>query len=749
MKSPRNRAGSPGARPTTRERDAGTRDEALEREVAAYRALIEHMSGGVTIYAAVDDGDDFLIKSINPAGQRISGIPREDAVGRRLTEVLPAVAGSGLLAVLREVHKAKDPRVHGPACYASVSVDHWVKHRVYPLPSGEIVVVSEDVSDEVRAARALGVAEDRFRQLADNLPVGLYRTTLEGRILYVNRVLSEILGYSCPEDLVTQSAAGGYADPGERMCFLELLHQDGIVHAFETQWRCLDGRTVWVRESARIVLAADGTTRFIEGTAEDITAPRAAREALVKAEESLRRFVEIVSDVIYRYDVPTNRYDFISPAFERLTGYPRDYLTGNPLRHTRRVIHPEDAARVYRFLYACFRKPGDPGPHQVDYRIITRDGRTRWVSDRIDLEFDADGVVRRMNGVIRDITDLKRAEQERERLAVELTERVKELNCLSAVSTALGRAEGSLAALLFAAVEAIPAGMQFPEIAAACISLRDETAATPDFRRSAWRMESPLVVAGTTEGRVEVCYVVEPPPGAGDPFLREEIRLLEEVAGRIARRVERWDVTEALRGSEERFRDLVERARIGILIDDPKGTFRYFNDTFAQMFGYSREEMSRQTIETIVHPRELDRVLTQHRRRVQGMTPFSHYEFMGIRKDRLPIHLEVDAIELREGNKVVGTRSYVWDISERKTAEQERERLIGELRTALAKVKTLSGLLPICSSCKRIRDDTGYWEKVETYIHQRSEAEFTHGICPECMKKLYPEFVDEATATPG
>lgn len=69
----------------------------------------------------------------------------------------------------------------------------------------------------------------------------------------------------------------------------------------------------------------------------------------------------------------------------------------------------------------------------------------------------------------------------------------------------------------------------------------------------------------------------------------------------------------------------------------------------------------------------------------------------------------------------------------------EREGLITELRQSLDKVKKLSGLLPICSSCKRIRDDKGYWNQLEAYISMHSEAEFSHGICPECIEILYPE----------
>ncbi len=75
----------------------------------------------------------------------------------------------------------------------------------------------------------------------------------------------------------------------------------------------------------------------------------------------------------------------------------------------------------------------------------------------------------------------------------------------------------------------------------------------------------------------------------------------------------------------------------------------------------------------------------------------------------------------------------------RKKAEEERERIVHELKEALARVKTLTGLLPICASCKKIRDDQGYWNHVEIYIRERSDAEFTHGMCPDCEKKAYEE----------
>jgi sensor histidine kinase regulating citrate/malate metabolism len=78
-------------------------------------------------------------------------------------------------------------------------------------------------------------------------------------------------------------------------------------------------------------------------------------------------------------------------------------------------------------------------------------------------------------------------------------------------------------------------------------------------------------------------------------------------------------------------------------------------------------------------------------------------------------------------------------IFKRKLMQKEREKLIADLQDAIAKINTLKGLLPICANCKKIRDDKDRWEQIESYIREHSEAEFTHSICPECVKKLYPD----------
>lgn len=80
--------------------------------------------------------------------------------------------------------------------------------------------------------------------------------------------------------------------------------------------------------------------------------------------------------------------------------------------------------------------------------------------------------------------------------------------------------------------------------------------------------------------------------------------------------------------------------------------------------------------------------------------------------------------------------------------EKEKETLIFELQDALGTIKTLQGILPICSSCKKIRDDKGYWNQIEAYISEHSQAEFSHGLCEDCAKRLYPKIFKESNEEP-
>ena len=109
---------------------------------------------------------------------------------------------------------------------------------------------------------------------------------------------------------------------------------------------------------------------------------------------------------------------------------------------------------------------------------------------------------------------------------------------------------------------------------------------------------------------------------------------------------------------------------------------------------------------------------------------------------KIPCILTATPFRKRSG-ELIGIIESFKDISEIKQAEDERRRIIDELQQALAEVKKLSGLLPVCVSCKKIRDDNGYWNQIEAYVRKHCEADFTHSICPDCTEKLYPDLLNK------
>jgi PAS domain S-box-containing protein len=175
-------------------------------------------------------------------------------------------------------------------------------------------------------------------------------------------------------------------------------------------------------------------------------------------------------------------------------------------------------------------------------------------------------------------------------------------------------------------------------------------------------------------------------------------------------------------------------AIVGRSID---GKITSWNAGAAKLYGYAEAEAVGQTISFLVapgHGQELAPLLES----VARGEHISHFETTRLRKDGQMVEVSLTMSPVRNtAGQIVGVSTIARDITDRKQAERERERLVGELQKALGEVKTLSGLLPICAHCKKIRDDKGYWNQIEFYIRDRSSANFTHGICPECAKHHY------------
>lgn len=210
--------------------------------------------------------------------------------------------------------------------------------------------------------------------------------------------------------------------------------------------------------------------------------------------------------------------------------------------------------------------------------------------------------------------------------------------------------------------------------------------------------------------------------------------LNEEIS--VRKRVEK-----ALKKSEERFKTVADFAYDWEYWIGSDGHTIYVSPSCERITGYGPHDFQQdpRLLEAIGHPDDRELIAAHLKDELESKEPLAA-DFRIVTRsgeERWIGHI-CQPVYNAHGISL-GRRATNRDITKRKLAEHEQERLVRELQEALAHVKTLSGLLPICAACKKIRDDKGYWRQIEAYIRDHSEAEFSHSICPECARKMYPK----------
>jgi two-component system cell cycle sensor histidine kinase/response regulator CckA len=228
--------------------------------------------------------------------------------------------------------------------------------------------------------------------------------------------------------------------------------------------------------------------------------------------------------------------------------------------------------------------------------------------------------------------------------------------------------------------------------------------------------------------------------GASDYVMKDDLPRLAPAVTRELRAARERKIRRQAQLAMAHLASIVETCDDAIISQTLGGTILSWNSGAEQMFGYKAEDMVGESIENLV-PRDQHDEISGIRDVIESGRRVERIETVRLRRDGtgIDVSITVSPIKNSDGN-IQGASIILRDITERKRQEKERLRLIEELTEALKRVKTLNGLLPICASCKKIRNDGGYWEQVETYIRSRSNAEFTHGICPDCVRQLYPEY---------
>ena len=196
--------------------------------------------------------------------------------------------------------------------------------------------------------------------------------------------------------------------------------------------------------------------------------------------------------------------------------------------------------------------------------------------------------------------------------------------------------------------------------------------------------------------------------------------------------------------SKLRLQYLIESTSDWVWEVDEDGRYTYVSPRIRDLLGYEPEEVLNKTPFDFMPPEEAERIRKKFTTAVAEYKPIKALENINLHKDGHQVILETSGVPFFDASgKFRGYRGIDRDMTERKLIEIEKEKLIVELQEALDEVNLLSGLLPICASCKNIRDDKGFWNQVEHYLASHSDLKFTHSICPKCAKKLYPDLYDD------
>ena len=598
--------------------------------------------------------------------------------------------------------------------------------------------LKREIKQRQTVEAALTESERQYRSIVDNSLVGIYTTDIAGRMHYANRALARMFGYEGRAEFLSEGVISRYKDPADRARLIGLLEVEGHVDSFEVNLIARDGRRVTALLSARLEKG------LISGVLTDITERKAIETALHESEERYRRLLEGNPDAVFCHR--EGIIILVNPAAVKLFGASlaedilgRDFYT---------LVHPDDVAKMKK---RCDRvvATGMTIPLmtakflQIDGREIDVEvGGTRVYLDNaptvqtvardISARVRADAALQESENRLRLITNhLPHAmvyqlaiRPDGRRSFLHVSDNIRQLHDLSPYDV---MADASLLYDQF-----------LPEFAAKLERL--ENRALKDLSTLRCEMQCRL-----PNGAIRWFELISTPRVRADGAVVFDGIDIDITERRLAR--------QALADSERRLNDIIDFLPDATWVIDREGRVIAWNRAVERLTGVNKEDILGRgeyahAVPFYGHPRPTLVNLLLHRdsqweaeyinlKEEDGMLTAgeSYHPQMGV-KGR---YLAATAARLFDAQgQVVGGIQAVRDITAVKHAEKEREKLIADLKQALAEVRTLSGLLPICAKCKKIRDDRGYWNQIEIYIREHTDADFSHGVCPDCARELYP-----------
>ncbi len=402
-------------------------EEALRESEEKYRLLVENINENIYIINA-----EGLFSYVSPGWTALLGHQPEEIVGKSFMEFVHEEDIPACASYLQEVReKGRDPN----------GVEHRVRHRdgtwrwhyatgVYlkekpALLNGYLgallngyLGISRDITERKHTEDALRESEERYRLLADNMVDYVWVVDAKTfKHLYVSPSSEKFNGYTreeimkmYPKDLITEEAVKTSSRYFEASLKAAAAGLPAECPHFEIEMICKDGRSMWAEVSYSLLYDSAGAVIAIQGADRDITERKQAEDALRESEEHYRLLADNMADMVWLVDAKTFKYLYVSPSVEKFSGYRQEEIMGmEPKKFMTRESGMTSLHCIGASLKAAAAGLPVECPH-FDVEMICRNGSHRWSETSYSLVYDSTGAVIAIQGVNRDLTERKQAE---------------------------------------------------------------------------------------------------------------------------------------------------------------------------------------------------------------------------------------------------------------------------------------------------------------------------------------------------
>lgn len=383
--------------------DSEARLYLMERAIAA-------SSNGIVLTDA-NQPDNPVIYA-NPAFEAMTGYPVEEVIGRNCRFLQGVNTDPSVLNELRTALQEQRDCHITVQNYRKDGTPFWNELYVAPVFDAEgylthFVGIQTDITERKCAEETLRDQEEQYRRIVETATEGIWVLDKDNTTSFVNQQMATMLGYQIEEmigkPLFAFMDAEGIAIAN---AYLERRRQ-GIHEAHDFKFRRQDGSSVWAIISTAPLFDADNQYAGALGMLTDVTDRKQAEAALRLSEQRLDSILGSLQDVVWSVSASSGEVLYLNPASEKVYGYPiADFFANSELWFE--IIHPDDQERV-RSAVLTLRQTGSS---EIQYRIIRRDGEVRWLDNRSHVTQDANGQAIRLDGIVSDITEHKRMEDQ-------------------------------------------------------------------------------------------------------------------------------------------------------------------------------------------------------------------------------------------------------------------------------------------------------------------------------------------------